>query len=208
MVKWFSLFILGIVLGALSVLPGCAPKEQKDCGFVQNVYNQRISWKGKMPIVLSIHQSVPVELHEAIRKAIAKWEAAAGHPVFRIEAGGAVLSETPLRDNRNVIYFLNSWEANKDTEQGRTSVHWIGDEIMEADVRINAKNFTFYWGNYGDPKGPKAVNFEALIIHELGHVLGLRHRDNEGSVMETYLSTQSDRVSISSVDQQAVKCEY
>lgn len=206
--KWFGLFFLGIVLGALSVLPGCAPKEQKDCGFVQNVYNQRISWKGKLPVTLSIHSTVPPELHESIRRAVAKWEAAAGHPLFKIENAAANLSGTPIRDNRNVIYFLNTWDPGKETEQGRTSVHWIGDEIMEADVRVNAKNFTFYSETFGDPKGPKAVNFEALMIHELGHVLGLRHRDNEGSVMETYLSTQSDRIVISSVDQQAVKCEY
>lgn len=206
--RWFGLFILGIVLGALSVLPGCAPKEQKDCGFVQNVYNQRISWKGKMPILLSIHSSVPPELHESIRRAVTKWEAAAGHPLFQIDSSAPNLSATPVRDNRNVIYFMDTWDPGKETEQGRTSVHWIGDEIMEADVRVNAKNFTFYSDTYGDPKGSKAVNFEALVIHELGHVLGLRHRDNEGSVMETYLSSQSDRITISSVDQQAVKCEY
>jgi len=206
--KWFGLFILGLLAGALSVLPGCAVKEQVDCGYVQNVYNQRVSWKGKLPILLEIDPSVPVEFHGAIVQAAKKWESVLGKTLFRIEPSKVNTGGLPQRDGRNIIYFLKKWEQNKNTEQGRTSVSWIGDEIMEADIQVNSADFTYYWNGAGDTTSNKAVNFEALVIHEMGHVLGLRHRDGVGSVMETFLASKADRVAISAVDSNSLQCEY
>lgn len=52
------------------------------------------------------------------------------------------------------------------------------------------------------------VNIEALILHEMGHVLGLKHKDGSGSVMATYLASGEDRVNVTGVDSTDLKCEY
>jgi len=210
-----ALFIFVVVEIFLS---GCAPKQSEDCGFVQNVYGQRISWKSNMPIKLVINQSVPTELRPAIYRAAATWEKNIGRKVFEIseEING---SAKPARDRKNGIYFLTEWESDRKSEQGRTSVYWAGDEIQEADIRINVADFTFY---DQDPKQLVRVqnnnlnmksdnmgyNFEALILHELGHFLGLKHREDGGTVMATYLSANTDRVNVAQVDVESVQCEY
>lgn len=201
-------------------LSGCAPKQSEDCGFVQNVYGQRISWKSNLPIKLVINQSIPVVLRPAVYRAAATWEKNIGRKAFEIseETNG---SAKPARDRKNGIYFLTEWESDRKSEQGRTSVYWAGDEIQEADIRINGLDFSYY---DQDPKQlvkslnssrPELAstdnvgyNFEALLLHEMGHLLGLKHREDGGTVMATYLSAYTDRTSLASVDSQSVQCEY
>lgn len=178
---------------------------QEDCGFVMNFYRERISWKNKTPIVLSIHESVPAEFYPAIQAAMKDWETVLGRPIFQIREFGAPGPLDPRQDGVNLIYYMKTWEDSRSVEQARTSVYWTGDEIREADVRINAKDFSFY---VKSPKDAHDVHMESLMVHELGHVLGLRHRDSGGSVMATYLAAQTERDSIGKTDVDSIRCEY
>jgi len=198
---------LALLLPAFCLLlVNCGTKReaQPDCGFVQNVYGERISWKDNSAIPLYVHESFPAALLPGLQKAMSRWDQVLGRTVFRIMQTG-YQSPGPIQDGMNVIYWMKAWEASKTTEQARTSVYWVGDQIKEADIRINNKNFTFYLD-----QATKAtdVHLESLLIHELGHVLGLKHRDEAGSVMATYLASQTLRVTISSKDLQDLRCEY
>jgi hypothetical protein len=177
---------------------------QPDCGFVQNVYGERISWKDSAAIPLFIHESFPAEMLPGLQRAMSRWDQVLGRPVFRIVQTG-YQSAGPAQDGVNVVYWMKTWEDNKSTEQARTSVYWVGDQIKEADIRINNKNFSFYLDGSGQPG---LVHLESLLVHELGHVLGLKHRDEAGSVMATYLASQTQRTAISAMDLKDVKCEY
>lgn len=195
-------------MALLSLVPACAPKSQEECGFVQNVYGERISWKGQLPVVMKIHESVPVQYHDALVTAAESWNKSFGKKLISITKDqivrGPILS---MKDSENVIYFYPNWEANKTTEQARTSVYWLGDVIKEADIRINAKDFQYYDLALNN-KGPSKINLQALLIHELGHVLGLKHKDTDASVMGTYLASQSDRLQIAQTDKKSLTCEY
>lgn len=211
---YYSFMIL-----AAGYLSSCAPKAQNDCGFVQNIYGQRISWKSQDTIKLIIHNSVPVELRAAAIRAAATWERQIGRKVFEISEDSTLLTGSPSRDRKNGIYFLSEWESDRKSEQGRTSVYWAGDQIQEADIRINAADFSYYdlnpqqlIGSYNLKKSSgksssDGYSFEALILHEMGHMLGLKHRDGS-TVMATHLAAFSDRTQLASVDQESIKCEY
>ena len=191
------------------VISSCGPKSktQLDCGFVQNVYGERISWKGRLPILLYVHKSFPSTYYNALDKAIKAWDEAAGRPLFRIVGYGVYGADVPAQDSINMLYFMSNWEANKKTEQGRTSVYWFGDEIREADIRINAKDFQYFQAS--EPPNFGAVNMDSLLVHELGHVVGLKHNDQtNASVMGTYLMTGSTRLAITEADKQNLNCEY
>ena len=203
------LALLGLAISS------CAPKSSDDCGFVQNVYGQRISWKTTAtPITVYIDGSVPQQLRPAIHRAAASWETSLGKKMFNIVEENTVSS--PQRDKKNGIYFLSTWESDRRSEQGRTSVYWAGDEIQEADIRINGEDFSYYDSAQNENQlvrttstsSSDGYNFEALILHELGHFLGLKHRDLGGTVMEKELGAYTDRIHLASVDTQAVQCEY
>jgi len=209
--KWFLLSItVGIAMGSFLA---CAPtnKEQAPCGFVQNVYGERISWKNAVPVPLTIHSSFPQEFYPALENAMKTWETAAGRRLFKIVATNAGGSATPRQDNLNMISLMNEWDASRPDEQARTSVYWVGYEIQEADIRLNGKDFTFYQDN---PQGYRQVHMESLLLHELGHLLGLKHEDGRDSqsgqlsVMGTHLPSQTKRTSLNTTDAEAMQCEY
>jgi hypothetical protein len=200
--KWLGVILL---LSSMLTIQACAPKEQDDCGFVQNVYGERISWKGEIPVVMKIHESVPDAYVPAIVAAAESWNRTAGKTILKIDTTKIPGALSPRKDGQNIIYLLDTWEANKATEQARTSVYWVGDVIQEADIRINDKNFNFYTSenpNHSD------VSIEALLLHELGHVLGLKHKDTSGSVMATYLANGVDRTTVAETDSTSLQCEY
>jgi hypothetical protein len=216
--KIFSLlFILSMVAGYLS---SCSPKPQNDCGFVQNIYGQRIAWKTHAPVKIYLSSGIPAELRPAIYRAAATWDAQVGRKVIElIEDSSVGLGSAPSRDQKNGIYFLSEWESDRSSEQGRTSVYWAGDQIQEADIRINASNFSYYdqnsqvlVGSYALKKSGQTArdgySFEALLLHEMGHLLGLKHRDEAPSVMATHLAAFTDRVALGSADQASITCEY
>lgn len=206
----------------------CAPKETPDCGFVQNVYGQRISWKNNMPIEFVITAGVPQELRSTVYRAAATWQKNLGRKVFEITEESlqdSLVSSQPSRDRKNAIYFLRNWESDKKSEQGRTSVYWAGDEIQEADIKVNSQDFSYYneniqqvvparlgdgqlRNNQIDSKKATAFSFEALVLHEMGHFLGLKHIDDGHSVMGTYLSAYTNRTELSADDKGNVQCEY
>jgi hypothetical protein len=212
--KYLNFFFVFIAFG----LQACAPKPQDDCGFVQNVYGERISWKGEVPVTMYLHESVPQEYVGAIEAAAATWQDATGKRLINIVSNQRVSGPiNSQKDGRNIIYYFDNWEADKKSEQARTSIYWIGDQIKEADMRINAAKdvsgtpyFKYYWNQPGIAATAitNGVNIEALVIHEMGHVLGLKHKDTNSSVMATYLANNTDRVNIPETDRSALQCEY
>jgi hypothetical protein len=208
------LALLILTLGLL--LQACGPKgpfsflepshhAQEACGFVQNVYGERISWKGNTPIALYVHQSFPVEFYGSLQRAIKRWEDNVGHPLFQIISWNVPGPLNPRQDGVNMIYYMNTWEVDRGSEQARTSVYWVGDTVREADLRLNAHDFKFY-DEIAQTSGE--VHMESLLLHELGHILGLKHNDTKGSVMATYLSSLTIRNVIQGLDSSNLKCEY
>lgn len=206
-----SWLLLIFVIGFGLFIQACAPKAEKDCGFVQNSYGERVSWNSALPVKMYLHQSVPQEYVQSILNAANTWNRALNKEMIIIDTtqrvGGAA---TPKQDGANVIYFMSDWESDKNDEQARTSIYWVGDQLKEADIRINAKIYSFYINQAGASMNSNspAINIEALVLHEMGHVLGLKHDDEHQSVMATYLPAHTDRTQISDTDFNSLKCEY
>lgn len=208
---WKYVVITAAIVIALA-LQACAPKSQDSCGFVQNVYGERISWKGNLPVTLYLHESVPEDYIVSIEEAAKIWETATGKKLFTIRREKRISGpKTPLKDGQNVIYFMQQgeWEADKLDEQARTSIYWVGDQMKEADMRINGRYQFYPTATTAVPtEKPNAINMEALMVHELGHILGLKHKDADSSVMATFLSNNTDRTKLADSDLSAISCEY
>lgn len=205
---WTRLCALGVLLAFFLFIQACGrrPEPQEACHFVQNSQYQRVSWKGQVPIGFDLHQSVPSRHILAIEAAAEEWKRRLGRELFNIRLTGVAGADEPSKDGVSMIYWLNHWEADRGTEQARTTVYWTGNRIYEADIRVNGANFLFYDGD--GTEAFSGVDVTSLLVHELGHVLGLAHIEKLPSVMAYSLKSGTLRRTPTQVDLDSVHCEY
>lgn len=193
-----------VVLFTLFLIVGCAkPPPQESCGFLQNRYGQRISWNGKLPIPLYLHQDFPSQYVTTLHSAMDRWENALNRQLFLI-VGTAHDDMIPGPDGISIVYWMLGWEAHKPNEQARTTVYWSGSQLVEFDMRINDHNFDFQAENVD----LASVDLESIFVHELGHVMGLNHSEKRDSVMAYSLANGVKRREPSQDDINSMKCEY
>jgi hypothetical protein len=183
---------------------------QPSCNFVQNPEQQRVSGKGRLPVKLYVHNSVPQEAYASIDQAIAQFNTDIGHgqELLKIIARGVSGDLNPIKDGYSTIYWFNTWDPARPTEQARTTIYWSGNEIFEADMRVNAKNFTYNYDGAVANFTSTQVDLVSLLVHEFGHVLGLAHTTAAGSAMHATLDEGQVRRTLGAIDLTDLHCEY
>lgn len=194
-----------VILILISLLGCASPSPQPDCNFLKNQFNERVSWKDQAPVTYYLHSSVPVEFRTSVEYAANKWNSAAQRTLITISPFVVPGPINATRDGKNVIYFYTSNWSSKSTVQGEAKVNYFGDMFLDTDIILNGVNYKYYTlGN----SVPDAVNIETLLIHEMGHTLGLMHSKDQDSVMFGFLAKNMERTEIESSTVDSLKCEY
>lgn len=140
-------------------------------------------WAAPQPLYVS-HDATQ-QTAEATHNATRAWNDAIGRVVvyYAGRQDGVAVTElfAPLRDNVSVVYWLTDWE-----KQTGKSVTTLGTTVWsesmglmsKADVLLNADYYDIV-----DAEVEYGVDAESLLLHEIGHMLGLDHSDMKGDVM-------------------------
>lgn len=132
------------------------------------------------------HASAPLGLDEGVvvahlRGAISQWRAACGLDIVyggattsRVDAGHPAAAEMG-RDGFNVVGWMSGWDPFASAEAGvfLPLSHEARRAIVEADVRLFFDSYT-RWDD-------QALTY--LLLHEVGHALGIGHSNVAGAVM-------------------------
>ncbi len=94
-------------------------------------------------------------------------------------------------DDRNTVAFADDAcgvPFDEDTLAITFSVAIITDDIytLESDVVINNN---VDWDVYDGPLRPFTMDFKRVLIHELGHVIGLNHEDDVPAIMASFIDS-------------------
>jgi hypothetical protein len=77
-------------------------------------------------------------------------------------------------------------------------------ELVEGDIILNYKDFSFTT----HPPTMNDYDLPTVVLHEMGHFLGLPHRSESWSVMYPYLHITQSRREIADLDQTAIANLY
>lgn len=182
-----------------------ATPSEESCGFIRNVrYGQRVSWKNQIPVSIYIHPDFPKEHIPAVHSAAGKWNQAISTPLIRVlEAKPTDVDSQEKINAKNMVLWKNEWDRDKSSLQGVTRVSYYRNRLSRAEISINGADF-----QYSTAASPGRVHMESLLVHELGHALGLDHRQDAQSVMWSVLNSNIQRDTLQPADIQSLKCEY
>lgn len=175
----------------------------KQCGgFAKNSFGQQLYWQPKFPIEILINDSLPENLRTSVLDAVKQWNDATQFEVFVVSPTidhSAVATE----DKNNVIYWMADWNEGNKALQASTNLYWTGQETREADILLNAKYFKI-----SSSPGNDEIDFQSLLVHELGHIFGLDHIEDKKSVMVSKLGFGEKRRDPSDDDIKNLSCRY
>ncbi|MGE0763420.1 MAG: matrixin family metalloprotease [Bdellovibrionales bacterium] len=202
-----------VCLIAAGLLAGCgsqfgtrlAHAPEPSCGFFQSQSGYRVSWASRTPVQLNVSQNWPSEFRGAVQGAVDIWNLAQDYSYISVNFDSTAVGVTSAPDSLNGLYWMETWSEERSREQGVTTLRFKNDRATEADVRVNAKNFSFYDET---PTHYGQVHMGSLLVHEFGHLLGMNHRNTYSSVMYPYLEANTIRVQLLPVDLESLICEY
>ena len=112
----------------------------------------------------------PGQLRGAVERAAATWSSVESANV-RFAFQGMTSAEADGGDGRTVLGFIDRPELDRVLGATSFTIDVVTGEIAEADIFFNSR-FAFSVAPNGEPE---RVDLEAVVLHELGHLLGLGH---------------------------------
>lgn len=161
-----------------------------------------------MPIPIRINTSVNSSIHagttDAITRAMAKWGAVAGADAKFQYAGTSGTTSTGTGPFTNSVF-----AAELSGQLGRTI--WTGTNNLETitsyEVVLNSGALP-YGSSWSIGASAGAYDVESVILHELGHVIGLGHTGEAYSVMYPTLYRAESKINLSRIENEGVRSLY
>ena len=122
------------------------------------------------------------EIESGFTTALDTWTTQGASPIFSYTYGGQTTNFSWTFDG-DMISEYNASGTGAVLAVNQSII--VGNDVLECDMRVYGSNGsgTIAWNT--DPAGPafNEIDFERVIVHELGHCLGLDHSSNSGAIM-------------------------
>lgn len=151
------------------------------------------------PLQMRISQNFSADEKQKMEDMQSEWNNSGTQLTFFATSSTAVANKAPANlqdfyDDELGIYKMSTWYS----EIGASSLavtqffairRNVGTatefmEIIHADILFNDQNFDF-----ATDGSPGKYDLPSIALHELGHVLGLKHESSLSSIMYPYLAT-------------------
>ena len=160
------------ILFFISFFVFACTKEEMSSSLGKLTYTSPVSknakWE-KFPIVLCMASKLPKNFRKPLEEATKVWEDFFKIDFFNLECNLKIDKYTELNTETHGIYWLKKdfEKLTAKTSFARTVLHFENSgKILDADIILNGQYYDWDKTN---------VDIKTIFIHELGHVLGLKH---------------------------------
>ena len=160
----------------LFITVGCAGKKTAtstcsgDNAFILNKNCEKVTW-ATLPVIMTFDDNVPENIRKDAISAAAEWETATGKSLFIFDT---LDGRAPEYLNLITIIGDDNWVGGKE-ENAKTIYAYQNKAFFQSMIHIRERVLNMDSGNFKP---------YTILLHELGHVLGLAHDDgNRDSVM-------------------------
>ena len=185
---------------------------------VNNIYNHKYSYKTprwpeeSLPLVIEAPKSLKNLIEPSLKNACDSWNRAIGRKVLSYvfeEYDYRWENKVNMEDNRRRLYFIRDWGSfSPDASYlGYTVGMYHKTLLIESDIGINLNYDMYYSGTIGSLR-KEQTDFGSLLLHEIGHLLGAGHIDNERSVMFPYIPDGMKREIPTELDEELMFEKY
>ncbi len=194
----FALILFLLIAALLDFGCGTDSKSEGGCdaavsttGYLASKDCRLLSWGNQLPITIVTENTVPKELVTTLNESANVWENATQIDLFKIETQSVQPQNlSDLRFNLFGIRGGQSWLTapieGKVTEPAKT-VYFYREFLYNTNIFLN-EDFVMDTKDHYD--------FQTIITHELGHVLGLDHDNSESpqiSIMNSKIKPREKR---------------
>jgi hypothetical protein len=142
----------------------------------------------------------------AIRRAANTWTYVEEADISLVYEGQAS-STRPGFNGANEILFVDEGTddgAGSSLPLATTLVFYMNGTIVEADIKVND---AYVWSAAGSPPAA-AYDLQSLLLHEMGHLLGLGHDEGEQAAMFDSIAPGTTKRGLGENDRQGVAAVY
>lgn len=189
---------IALIFMTLLVLTGCSGRSDKkptsnctgDPAYLQNSSCQRLRWDS-LPVVMTFDDNIPAPVRRQAMQAAAEWEAAAGKPLFLFDT---LEGRSPKDLNMITIVADSQWDGASN-ENAKTFYLYERQSLRQTIISIRNRVIE-----------NENIDTFSVILHELGHVLGLGHDEtNHSSIMYPQLGEYESARTLDPIDIERVR---
>ena len=148
---------------------------------------------------------------DVARDAITHWNAAGAQLTLQPTPAADPDALACMRDGLNSISWMNNAVCEEDPfPPGVLAVtRWWSDStgrLVEADVLANTDLPS--WSTYAGPWNPRQPDLHRVLIHEVGHLVGLDHPDDHGQAVRAIMNNGSTEERLQPDDIAGIRAIY
>lgn len=204
-----------VALASLFFLAGCGSSGGADVSYNDTApaCDMKEWAKSDFPLVIHIPRDLE-EFTDAIEAAGNTWNESLSESLDGRDAFSFTYDNTPntqwetptssLQDNLFGFYRIFDWKYDVDVNViAFTATQCQNQRILHADILFN-DNFEFDDADLNS----RSLDFETVLLHEMGHFLGLNHVDDTRSIMFPSVQRGAKKRNLSDIDQKNIETLY